>query len=216
MIPPTSALPAGGRTMEPAMALALAASFGSVEAWRLDATAAPDDAAAALQLRFRHRDAMLVNRRVADAADATAGETTLIVLDRGADGLGRSLDDIDWPAVYRRYQDAVHAASAGFGASQDEAASAPVLVDVRRSGVFENAASTIPGARWRDPAAVDTWALELPTDREVIVYCVYGHEVGRTTAMRLRAAGVDARYLEGGIDAWQTAGRPLAAKEKKS
>ena len=44
------------------------------------------------------------------------------------------------------------------------------------------------------------------------MYCVYGHEVGRRTAMRLRALGVDARFLEGGIDAWQCAGRPLQAK----
>jgi len=30
--------------------------------------------------------------------------------------------------------------------------------------------------------------------------------------MRLRAAGVRARYLAGGIDAWKAAGRPLVAK----
>ena len=70
----------------------------------------------------------------------------------------------------------------------------------------------IPGARWCDPAAVATWAAELPVDREVLVYCVYGHEVGRATAMRLRAAGVNARYLSGGIDAWQGAGRPVVPK----
>ena len=50
-------------------------------------------------------------------------------------------------------------------------------------------------------------------DREVVVYCVYGHEVGRATALRLRAAGLKARYLRGGIDGWQAAGRPLTARE---
>jgi len=44
------------------------------------------------------------------------------------------------------------------------------------------------------------------------VYCVYGHEVGRVTAMRLRALGVSARFLEGGIDGWQAAGLPTVAK----
>jgi Fe-Mn family superoxide dismutase len=53
----------------------------------------------------------------------------------------------------------------------------------------------------------------LPQGKPVIVYCVYGHEVGRATAMRLRAAGVDARFLQGGIDAWKAAGRPLASKQ---
>ena len=71
----------------------------------------------------------------------------------------------------------------------------------------------IPGARRRDPASVARWSAELPRDREVIVYCVYGHEVGRATALRLRAAGLKARYLRGGIDGWQAAGRPLTARE---
>lgn len=105
----------------------------------------------------------------------------------------------------------MHGASEPFEAEHRELTGALVL-DVRRAGVFERAQSLIPGAYWRDPAAVADWARELPPDREVIVYCVYGHEVGRSTAMRLRAAGVKARYLRGGIDGWQAAGLPLAAK----
>ena len=42
--------------------------------------------------------------------------------------------------------------------------------------------------------------------------CVYGHEVGRATALRLCASGVAACFLEGGIDAWKNAGLPLSAK----
>jgi Fe-Mn family superoxide dismutase len=52
----------------------------------------------------------------------------------------------------------------------------------------------------------------LPSDREIVVSCVYGHEVGRTTALRLRAAGLNARFLRGGIDGWQAAGLPLVPK----
>ena len=95
-----------------------------------------------------------------------------------------------------------------------------VVFDVRRAGVYEQAATMIPGARWRDPAEVSRWAAELNAElnaepnvkREVVVYCVYGHEVGRATAMRLRAAGLNARFLSGGIDGWQGAGRPVAPK----
>jgi Fe-Mn family superoxide dismutase len=78
--------------------------------------------------------------------------------------------------------------------------------------VFEQARTTIPGARWCDPAAVGTWSADLPAGREVLVYCVYGHEVSRATAIRLRAAGLNARYLRGGIDGWQAAGRALPDK----
>ena len=70
----------------------------------------------------------------------------------------------------------------------------------------------IPGARWADPAAVGTWAAPLPADRAVLVYCIHGHEGSRATAMRLRAAGVSARYLAGGIDGWQAASRPVVDK----
>src|SRR5206468_4330203 len=109
------------------------------------------------------------------------------------------MGNINWSRVYERYQAAVEAASSPFAAGHDDLAGAQVL-DVRRLGMFEQADSIIPGARWQDPAQVSTWAGSLPGDKPVIVYCVYGHEVGRSTAMRLRAAGVDARFLQGGID----------------
>jgi Fe-Mn family superoxide dismutase len=79
-------------------------------------------------------------------------------------------------------------------------------------GMFEKAEALIPGARWRDPPVVDVWARDLPADTKVVVYCVYGHEVGRATALRLRAQGVNARFLRGGIDAWQASGRPVEPK----
>jgi Fe-Mn family superoxide dismutase len=121
------------------------------------------------------------------------------------------MENIDWSKAYERYQLAVHSASEPFGATQDEVAGA-LVVDVRRAGVFKNAANQLTGAAWHDPATVDKWASDLPTDRDVVVYCVYGHEVGRATALRLRAAGLRARYLRGGIDGWQAAGRVLESK----
>jgi Fe-Mn family superoxide dismutase len=87
------------------------------------------------------------------------------------------------------------------------------LIDVRRAGVFKAAGSRIPGSHWRDPASVADWARALPRDQALVVYCVYGHEVGRVTAMRLRAQGLTARFLLGGIDGWQQAGHPLEPKE---
>lgn len=204
--------------MEPAMALALAANFGSVQRWRESFVAlgqAFGGGAGCLALVFLPRRGTLEHRWAADPVQASSEGVAILVLelDGGARAsLGACVDAIDWAAVYQRYQDAVHAASEPIGATQDDAARSPLLLDVRRAGVFENAASMIPGARWRDPGAVAAWAGELAPGREVIVYCVYGHEVGRSTALRLRAAGVQARFLRGGIDGWQSAGRALAAK----
>jgi len=101
--------------------------------------------------------------------------------------------------------------SDALGAEQAAVAGALVL-DVRRPAAFAQADTVLPGARWRDPGAIDTWAPALPAGCRVIVYCVHGHEVSRGTAQRLHAMGIDARFLRGGIDAWQTAGRPLQRK----
>ena len=215
-----------GQTMQPAMKLALDANFGSVERWRDEFIAmgkALGGGSGWVLLTFQPREGTLVNQWAADHTHALAGGVPILALDMyehayhfdfGA-AAGAYVDafmaNIDWARAYTRYQDAVHAASEPFGLAQDEIADA-MLIDVRRAGVYEQAASTLLGARWRDPASVATWAGELPTDREVVVYCVYGHEVGRATAMRLRAAGLTAHYLRGGIDGWQAAGRPTQPK----
>jgi superoxide dismutase, Fe-Mn family len=68
--------------------------------------------------------------------------------------------NIHWGAVYARYQAAVHAASEAFAAAQEDLPSALVL-DVRRAGVYEQARTMIPGARWCDPAQMEAWSREL-------------------------------------------------------
>lgn len=121
--------------------------------------------------------------------------------------------NIAWTKVYERYQQAVHAASDGLAATSDEVDPARLIVlDVRRDAMYEQAATVLPGACWRDPARVSEWAAELPAGSEVLVYCIYGHEVGRTTALRLQAQGIQARFLAGGIDGWTRDGRTLQAK----
>ena len=219
-----------GRSMLPAMALALTANFGSTLRWREEFVAMGKALAGGsgwVLLTFQPREGTLVNQWAADHTHALAGGVPILALDMyehayhldfgAAAGpyVDAFMDNLDWAPAYERYQHAVHAASEPFAAAQSEIGEA-LLLDVRRAGVYEQALATIPGADWRDPAAIEAWASGVPADREVVVYCVYGHEVGRATALRLRAAGVNARYLDGGIDAWQAAGRPLAPKAAAS
>jgi len=203
----------GAPAMEPACRLALEASFGSVECWREQFAAcagAPAGDAAWVLLLFLPNEGRLVNQAVADRA--LAAGVPIVSLDLRQQGdIGAFLDHVDWPAAYARYQEAVHAASEAFGVDAEDIGAQP-LFDVRRAGVFEKSAAMLPGARWRDPAQVAQWAGELPPGAGAVVYCVYGHELGRATALRLRAAGIDARFLRGGFDGWQAAGRTLAPK----
>lgn len=84
-----------------------------------------------------------------------------------------------------------------------------LLLDVRRAGAVQAAPELIAGATWQDPEKVEAWAASLPPSQPVVVYCVYGHEVGQSTTAILRSRGIDAKYLSGGIDAWKAAGLPM-------
>ena len=216
----------GSQEMVPAMALGLAGSFGSVQRWREEFVAmgrALGGGSGWVLLTFQPREGTLVNQWAADHTHALAGAVPLLALDmyehayhmdHGAQA-GAYVDafmaNIAWDKVYERYQHAVHGATDALAVDPGQLGQA-LLLDVRRAGVFEQAQSMLPGASWRDPGAVASWAEALPADREVVVYCVYGHEVGRSTALRLRAAGINARFLAGGIDAWQAAGKPVQMK----
>jgi Fe-Mn family superoxide dismutase len=219
----------GDGSMTPAVELALAASFASVARWRAGFVAMGKEHAGGsgwLCVLFQPQDASLRNQWLAEPAQGLVAGLPILALPMSGHAAGSEcatapgrqieafLDKVHWQAVYERYQQAVQDASAACGASQAELAGALVL-DVRRAAVFKAAPTRMPGSRWLDPAEVTDWASGLPTDRKLIVYCVFGHEVSRATALRLRAAGLDAQYLRGGIDAWQTAGLALEAKETK-
>lgn len=88
----------------------------------------------------------------------------------------------------------------------------PRVVDVRRRQFHAASPHAIAGASWHDPADVARWGAGLPPGNEIVVYCVHGLHVGRSAADSLAARGLDARYLEGGIAAWEAAGAPLDAK----
>lgn len=212
-----------GVSMEPGWRLALEASFGSVERWREEFVAcakALGGGSGWMLLVYHPRDGLLVNQWAADHTHALAGGVPVLGLDmyehayhldHGAAAgayVDAFMDNIAWAGAHQRYQAAVRAASEPLIAEADGLQNTHIL-DVRRSAVFAQASSMIPGARWCDPAAVSTWAADLPPDQPVMVYCVYGHEVSQAAALRLRAAGIDARYLKGGIDGWVKAGRAV-------
>jgi rhodanese-related sulfurtransferase len=89
---------------------------------------------------------------------------------------------------------------------------APVVLDVRRRDVYDDAASVIPTADWRAFNDVTSWAGALDRSAPIIVACRAGHELSQSVAAHLRAAGFRAAVLEGGYAAWTEAGLPLVSK----
>ena len=108
-------------------------------------------------------------------------------------------------------------------------ANAPLLLDVRREGKFLESPYLMAGARRCAPEDVATFAAAqwaLNPLREIVVYCVYGHNVSADAVATLRAAGLNARKLAGGIEggedgvdapqdiaAWRT-NRPLTVTKR--
>jgi Fe-Mn family superoxide dismutase len=219
-----------GKPPLPAMSLALTASFGSEARWRDEFVAmgkALGGGSGWVVLIFSPRDGALHNHWAADHTHALAGGVPILALDMyehayhmdfGANAgawVDAFMGHINWAAVYARYQHAVHGVGEEHSLTQADLqgpSSAAILFDVRRAGVYQQSAQVLPGAQWRDPATVGQWAADVPKDQEVVVYCVYGHEVGRSTALRLRSLGIKARFLQGGIDEWQKASLPLDSK----
>ena len=76
---------------------------------------------------------------------------------------------------------------------------APLLLDVRRHARFADSNHLLANAQWCAPDALASVATDHPP-REVVVYCVYGHEVSQQAADTLRQAGWQARFLSGGFE----------------
>jgi superoxide dismutase, Fe-Mn family len=47
----------------------------------------------------------------------------------------------------------------------------------------------------------------------VVVACVHGHEVSRTVMAALRSRGVNAVFLQGGVEAWRA--QAVAGQDEK-
>jgi Fe-Mn family superoxide dismutase len=180
------------------------------------------------------RDGRLVNQYAADHGQAVAGGIPILALDMyehayhidfGANAkayVDAFMRNIDWKAVQNRYEDATKVAPPrplvqpefgdlpGVGVEEVKAmldAGTPVqFIDARPRHFVSRTQDLIEGATWRDPERVQEWAGELSKSDPVVVFCVYGFHVGCRTAIALRDAGFDAKYMKGGHAAWKAIG----------
>lgn len=89
---------------------------------------------------------------------------------------------------------------------------APLILDVRRRAIYDEAPALVPTATWREPESYQDWLPTLPADRPVVIVCRHGHNLSQMVAAELRQRGAHAQVLEGGFQAWSEAGLPLVSK----
>jgi Fe-Mn family superoxide dismutase len=182
-------------------------------------------------LTFVPRDRRLINQTATDHAQSVAGGIPILALDMyehayhmdfGANAaayIATFMRNIDWAATEKRYVNASNVEPppqleqkqfAGVPALSVEEVQAiiadgtPVqIIDTRPRHYFAKAHDMMQAAVWRDPERVREWIGELSKDMPVVTFCVYGFHIGCETAVALREAGFDAKYMAGGHTAWK-------------
>jgi rhodanese-related sulfurtransferase len=87
-----------------------------------------------------------------------------------------------------------------------------LILDVRREADYTASTEAIPGAFWKNPERIDEWITALPKTQDVVIYCMRGGSVSNSVVDRLQSEGIKARFVEGGIEGYKTAGGKVAAK----
>ncbi len=206
---------------------ALIRDFGSAKRWQAEFVAmakAMGGGSGWALLSWSPREGKMVNHWASDHTQLLAGATPVLALDMyehayhidfGAKAgayVDAFMQNIRWDAVYRLYAAAVAGSASALGTEpstlNDRAAQMTVL-DVRRPEHRALTTDTIAGAVWYDPALLPQWCENLDPTKPVVVCCVHGLDIGRSTAVALRARGFDAAYLIGGVEAWRLKELPM-------
>ena len=216
-----------GRLPDNGLAIAIERDFGSVDRWRAEFTAlakAMGGGSGWALLTWASREGRLLNQWAADHTHLLAGATPILALDmyehayhmdfgaKAAAYVDAFMKNVKWDAVYQRFGAVVAADSIALQAAVAEVARASQLIDVRRAQAYAAAPDQLSGAHWRNPARLDAWCQELDASKPVLVYCVHGHDVSRSATLALRARGLDARFVAGGLEACRAAGLALTPK----
>ena len=226
-----------GGTGEPSgeIAAVLERDFGSVARWQAEFTAMAKALAGGsgwVLLTWSERHGRLVNEWAGDHAHVLADGRPILALDmyehayhldfgaKAAAYVDAFMKNIHWDRVAARFAQAVRNAGAPIAELQSHQIAAEelrarlergediVVLDVCLADDLAARSDMVPNARIRAPETVGDWAAELPRDKPIVAYCVYGFQVSGNAVAELRRRGLDARNLAGGIAAWHAIGAP--------
>ena len=220
------------------LALALERDFGSVAGWRSKFAACAKAQAGGsgwTLLVWSERHERLMIQWGQDHTNCLAGSIPIMALDMyehayhidfGAKAgayVDAFMKNIHWERVGARFQrlamnrpiiePKTPAASPGGIAAEDLLARIQqkddfVLLDVCLADDLAKRSDMIPGAHVRPPETIADWIGELPKDKPIVVYCVYGFQVSGDAVAEMRRRGLDACSLAGGIAAWHAIAAP--------
>jgi superoxide dismutase, Fe-Mn family len=220
------------------LALTLERDFGSVTAWRASFAACAKAQAGGsgwTLLTWSERHGRLMIQWAADHTHCLAGGHPILALDMyehayhldfGAKAgayvdafmknihwqrvaarfgrvLNRQADTPDDPAAVSRPTVAPEDLRARLDRGEDL-----VLLDICLADDMAKRSDMLPGARIRAPERIAEWVADLPRDKPIVAYCVYGFQVSGDAVAELRRRGLDAHSLSGGIAAWHAIGAP--------
>ena len=188
-------------------------------------------------LTYIPRDGRLINQYAAEHSQAVASGVPILALDMyehayhmdfGANArayVDTYMRNLDWPALERRYEDASKVPGPrpleqpefgdipGIAVEEVKAMMASgqkvQVIDVRPRASVTRTQDLAEGIPWRDPEQLPQWIGELSKSEPVVVYCAYGFHVGCKTAIKLRDAGFDAKYMNSGHSGLKAVGHPL-------
>ena len=188
-------------------------------------------------LSYVPRDGRLINQYASEHSQAVAGGVPILALDMyehayhmdfGANAkayVDTFMRNVDWPALERRYEEA-RAVPPPRPLEQPEFGELPRIaveevrelmasgkrlqvIDVRPRHFVSRQQDIAADVPWRDPDQIQQWMGELSKSEPVVVYCAYGFHIGCKTAIKLREAGFDAKYMDSGHSGWRAVGGPV-------
>ena len=188
-------------------------------------------------LAYVPRDGRLINQYASEHSQSIASGVPILALDMyehayhmdfGANAkayVDTFMRNIDWPALEARHEDARKVApprpleQPEFGDTPSIAVEEvrelmangkPVqVIDVRPRHFVSRQQDIAADIPWRDPDQIQQWMGELSKSEPVVVYCAYGFHIGCKTAIKLREAGFDAKYMNSGHSGWRAVGAPV-------
>jgi Fe-Mn family superoxide dismutase len=188
-------------------------------------------------LTYVPRDGGLINQYASEHSQSIASGVPILALDMyehayhmdfGANArayVDTFFRNLDWPALEKRCEDAQTVPPPrlleqpefgdlqGIGVEEVKAMMAAgqkvQVIDVRPRHNVSRQQDIVEGVEWRDPERVQEWMGELSKSEPVVAYCAYGFQVGCKTAIKLREAGFDTKYVNSGHSGWKAIGSPV-------